>query len=264
MKSENEKTDTTAAHQRDVFSLYNALILFFILNTILLLGLWGYGIYGLVSTDVMEATFSFMLATEENLRILYASWLSIYAIFTVVTAWAIILDPIYNNKRLEHDAPHNRCCKANIFNVYRTLFIVFSITKFIGLFLVLVFPVSNPDLLIAHYIAAALAFGSAIATSWILFSRRVTYRKWTKDNPKFPQDPDSKVLILNGIYCFIESVVAIVFVIESLQDDYATTTGKGFIEFLLTIFIFFDFIWVLVHFQHEVVVVNVINVVESN
>ena len=221
----------------DLFSVLSVLFGIMFLSAVFL---WAVA-WNLVNTNpsnLSSVTFSSVLGSEEELRIIYAAWLALYASVSVFLLYLVFDQPI----SFPHLHDINGSCAVVALN---DLYGFLVITKFTGLIGVLLCPITDPDpdVELAHYLFAGLAFGSAIGISWVLFGKRLIY----KDHIMYTRG--HLLTWLNFVYCIAITGVAIWFIDESFEEDYVR--DKGYIEFVLTLVCVFDRVWQLADFYDD-------------
>ena len=125
-----------------------------------------------------------------------------------------------------------RQCAHCVYTSLNICYAFFSVVELVGLILVLMFPVTTMST--AHYIAASVAFGSAIIADMFLFIRR-TYVKY-----KIQQfDGNAIIFVANLVYFIAEVVMAICFAVIS----------DGVFEFILSIMLIANRLWQVIDFS---------------
>lgn len=204
------------------------------------------------TSDIENVTFSEILATVEEVRIMYAFWLALYITVCVFFTFLIIHEPVlvpHSKKPLHKDL-------MNLNIAY-----IFSVSgKLIGLLMVLLFPITNPDLETAHYTAAIVAYGCAIlGSALLLVKRNILYKEFKEDKELdlviFKVHPNV-ILGLNVVYFIILLGLSLAFVIES---NISSFEGKGYAEFVITLFCVVDRIWQLYDFDGDTLNISIID-----
>ena len=241
-------------------SLFNVLLFLCCFYTIFFAVLWIYGAATVNTGGPLDnVTFSYMLATNETMRLFYMMWLVAYAIGVLVNGFLIAHDPLA--KKNVFMLTHHVLC-LDYFRILGTLarvYYVLTVLKILGLYGVLYFPVTDPDQTIEtlHYVSAAMAFGCAVAISALLLTRRFVMFSAIK------KSWHSTIMYFNIFYVAVELGLAIWFSVECFQPNYATTSGLGYIEFFLSLFCVVDGFWQLNEAAYEDVDLIITNLEEN-
>lgn len=222
------------------FTLFNALAILFSLMILSAIALWlvALNLVNTTSNSLSAVTFSSVLGTEEDLRILYAAWLALYLCVSIFLLMLVVLQPVH--------MPHLHKINVHIaIKVLNFFYFGFVVAKLYGLLGVLLEPITDPDPEVErlHYIFASVAFGSAIAISWVLFFKRLIYKE------DIMRDHSYLLTILNFCYCAIVTSVSIWFIVTSFEEDYFQE--KGYVELALTMFCVFDRLWQLADYYDD-------------
>lgn len=212
-----------------------------ILMIISFLALWivGWGSVNAQGGSLSGITFSSVLATDEDLRILYSGWLTSYFFVGLGFLFLVCYEPIMSKNFY---ATHTRCHVMTLNSLYMLCFYL-QMVGFVG---VLAFPVTDPESVEAHYICASLVFGSAILTSWVLCFKRWVYQERSMLDERFLR---VQLIYWNILYCLGLLIAGLFFVIESFEEDYFR--DKGFVEFAIILFCVLDRLWELYDFQNQ-------------
>lgn len=228
-------------------ALFNGLLILFIfmLGTAILLWVVAENLVNTNGSSLAGVTFSSVLGSEEDLRIIYSGWLASYFFVSCFLLFLVFYEPIDTTHL------HTTHISWNVF-VLNNLYYIAFITHFGGLLGVLLEPITNPDpgVEFAHYVAASFAFGSAIAISWILFFKRMIYKDDIMTNN------NNLLTWLNLLYCLTVTSLAIWFVVRSFDEDYFQ--DKGYVELALTLFCVVDRFWQLLDFYHDTLNISVV------
>lgn len=216
----------------------------YLATIVVLLFLWIFG-----WTRKGLETLSEIIATDSLIQSLFVSWVTLYIVLCSLLTLPLIFEPLWKTKK-------KHSCEHKVHDVLKVLIIFFTVTKFLGLILLIIFPVTTKKL--EHYIFTGVGFFSAVAlTELRLVNRRITQVLEPQEDED-PQELKEEDCLFwgNVAYVIVELAVAITFVVSVVKGP---TEFAGVSEFVLTLMVMTDRIWDMLEYSRNSIDVKFIS-----
>lgn len=215
--------DKENLYKNYIFQLLIILIIVYIIHISFFFSIWAVGLSK--SHESFIVTLSYMIVTNNEVRLMYIIWIFIYAIFTFISIYTIFKADIsiVNNtciKPIHYTIHCSARVKQSFFIISTLLYIPFCALKVYSFFLLWNYNYNTAPS--QHYIWTAIAIISCIICSVLLFIRRLCCRIYIYIHNWI------YILLFTNFLLIISQIVFVVLLSISNQE-------KGLYEILLSI-----------------------------
>lgn len=189
-------------------------------------------------------TFSCLLATDDTVRTLFWSWLSVYAVLTIFMQWILYHVPLWETpgggRPVFADRLCTEACERRTYRGITGFYTFLTVVELVSLALVASFFVTDASVREAHYVFAGLAFGSHCTRCWLLFFRRMLA---VHNEDYFRPDGQRRTIIFvaNGLWCITQVIFLVLFAVFLY----------GWMEFILMMLLMLDKGWQLYDYHRD-------------